>query len=134
MPNMQKVKMQDRDGTEFTMQLELRKGEKGYFVFLTDTHQLGGSRLAQDAVFYIEKICQKLCLDNTHTKFYRHIFNEQMGSLFGRFNINWENAGNPSYGFQVLTNLDDLNGINEVLKSTGVISLADHVAGRRQAS
>ncbi|GAB1258929.1 hypothetical protein NBRC116494_34310 [Aurantivibrio plasticivorans] len=132
MPEMQKVKMQDRDGNEFSMQLELRKSDSKYFVFLTDTHQLGGSRLAQDAVFFIEKVCQKLCLDNTHTQFYRHIYNEQMGSMFGRFNISWENTDGPSYGFQMLTNLDDVNGINKMLKESQAISLADHVAGRRK--
>lgn len=107
--------MADRSGEEFTMWLELRQFSGRNYVFLTDSHQLGSSRLAQDAMFYIEKVSKKLNLDVENTVFYRHICTDHMGSLFGRFVVNWAGEDGPKYRFQMLTNIDDLQNIKNVL-------------------
>lgn len=131
MPDMQKVKMSDRSGAEFTMFLEVRKRAKGYVIFVADTHQLGASKLAQDAVFYIEKVCQKLHLDPKQVQFYRHIYQHNMGSVFGRFNINWENPQKPSYKFQMLTNIEELQSVNLIIATSEIVPLAE-LAGKKR--
>ena len=133
LPDMQSVKVNDKNGVATTLSIEVRRGEKGLYVFLADNNQLGNSRLAQDAVYFFEKISQRLNLDQTQTTFYRHIFQDQMGSLFGRFKVDWTAEEGPSYRFQMLTNIDDLNNIKKILSSTVKVSLAE-LAGKQVAS
>jgi len=128
LPDMQQVKVNDKNGVATTLSIEVRRGEKSLYVFLADSNQLGNSRLAQDAVHFFEKICQRLNLDQTQTTFYRHIFQDQMGSLFGRYKVDWAAEEGPSYRFQMLTNIDDLNSIKKILNATVKVNLADLVS------
>lgn len=122
---MRRVKMTDSDGKEFVMEMDLRKGEDGLIhVFLSDTHQPGTSRLAQNAMYYIQQIVQKTKLDTSKAIFYRHIYMDETGSTFGRFNVDWENG--PSYKFQMLHNLEDHQKIKQFLE-TSVSILQDKV-------
>lgn len=127
LPEMQKVKMTDKDGSEFVMKIDLREGNGLTYVFLSDTHQPGASRLAQNAMYYIEKISQRLNLANADTVFYRHIYQEQMGSTFGRFKVDWKNEAGPSYKFEMLTNIDDLHSISGIIETTRPVSLQEQV-------
>ncbi len=134
LPTMENVKLTDRDGQPFLMAVELRKfGEKMY-VFMSDGNQLGSSVLAKDAVFYLEKIAKNLHLDTKNTIFYRHIFQEQMGSLFGRFRVDWENTESLSYQFKMLTNIEDLESIKHVIDGSESISLASLAASQKNAA
>lgn len=125
LPEMQRVKMTDKDGTEFVMEVDLRKGDDLTYVFLSDTHQAGASRLAQDAMHYLERLSQRLNLDQETTIFYRHIYHEQMGSTFGRFEVDWDNASGPSYKFQMLNNLEELQRISRIIKSSTRVSVQE---------
>ncbi|MGQ9425800.1 hypothetical protein ACXYTJ_09040 [Gilvimarinus sp. F26214L] len=117
LPDMQRVKMKDRDGAEFVMWLEIRKDHERTYVFLSDTHQVGESKLAQDAMFLIEKVKQRLKLDPETTRFFRHIYQEQLGSTFGRFDVDWQGS-EPNYRFRMLTNLEDIQEVQHILEST----------------
>ncbi len=133
LPNMRKVKMTDRQGEEFAMWIEVRKSDEQIYVFLSDTHQLGTSKLAQDAVYYFAKISKRLNLEGKNSVFFRHIYQEQMGSLFGQFNVDWENQAGPSYKFQMLTNIDDLQGVSKILDASESVNLQDQVTAREVA-
>lgn len=133
LPDMQKVKMTDREGVAFAMEIGLRKTDKFIYVFLSDTHHPGASRLAQDAMYYIKKIAQRLDLDKGNAIFYRHIYQEQMGSTFGRFNVDWKNDLGPSYKFQMLTNVDDLQNVNYIIANSTPLSLEEQVSERKSA-
>lgn len=133
LPDMQAVKISDRDGEALDLSIEVRRGENGLYVFLSDSHQLGSSRLAQDAVFFFEKVCARLNLNKETTTFYRHIFQGQMGSLFGRYKVDWEAENGPSYRFQMLTNIDDLHGVKALLDSTAKLELSE-LAGQKVAN
>jgi len=123
LPNMHKVKMINKDGEEFVMSLELRSDGQTNYVFLSDTNELGSSRLAKDAVYLIDKICRRLKLSGESTVFFRHIYQEQMGSMFGRFNVDWKNNTGPSYKFQMLTNIEEVLGVKRILATTEVVPL-----------
>lgn len=125
LPTMQKVKMTDKDGEEFSLWMEVRRGENGTYVFVSDSSQLGTSRLAQDTVYYFSKICRRLNLDSDSTVFYRHIYQENMGSMFGRFHIDWSAQPEPSYKFHMLTNIDELQSVTKLLKATAFVDLAE---------
>lgn len=117
LPNMRRVKMTDSDGKEFVMEMDLRKDNNGLiYVFLSDTHQPGTSRLAQNAMHYIEQIVRRTKLDTKNAVFYRHIYQEESGSSFGRFEVDWENG--PSYKFRMLHNLEDHQKIKELVESS----------------
>jgi hypothetical protein len=130
---MQQVKVSDKSGETVSLSIEVRRGENGIYVFLSDSNQLGASRLAQDAVYFFEKISQRLNLDQQHTTFYRHIYQAQMGSLFGRYSVNWKAESGPSYRFQMLTNIDDLHSVKRILETTVNVSLTE-LAGKQTAS
>lgn len=133
LPDMQHVSMSAKNGETSSLALEVRRGEKGLYVFISDSSQLGASRLAQDAVHFLEKVCQKLNLDPQQTTFYRHIYQEQMGSLFGRYTVNWAGESGPSYRFQMLTNIDELTGIKRILDATVKLNIAE-LASKKAAS
>lgn len=134
MPDMRRVKMVNRDGEAFVMWLELRKGGGTNYVFLTDTNDLGDSRLARDAVYLLDKICRQLSLRGDDTVFYRHIYREQVGSIFGHFEVDWHNPEGARYKFQMLTNLEDLHHIRRVLDTTEVVPLEAQVSHRKVAN
>ncbi len=128
LPEMQQITMSDQSGEQISLSVEVRRGENGLYVFLSDAHQLGASRLAQNAVFFFEKICHRLNLKQEETTFYRHIFQDQMGSLFGRYSVDWASKEGPSYKFQMLTNIDDLHNVKSLLDSTAKLELAELMA------
>ena len=132
LPTMQAVKVADKNGETTSLSIEVRRGENGIYVFLSDASQLGASRLAQDAVHYFEKVCHRLNLDQHAVTFYRHIFQDQMGSLFGRYQVDWEAKAGPSYRFQMLTNIDELHSVKTILDSTVKVDLSE-LAGQRAA-
>ena len=127
LPDMQQVKVSDKNGEAAHLSIEVRRGENGMYVFLSDSSQLGTSRLAQDAMHFLEKVSQRLNLNQQKTIFYRHIYQDQMGSLFGRYSVDWNNEEGPSYRFQMLTNIDDLTSVKKILNSTVKLSLAELV-------
>lgn len=133
LPDMKKVKMTDPAGEEFTMELELRRQGEAMYVFVADTHQLGDSHLAQDAVFFFEKICQRFQLSPEKTVFFRHIFQEQMGSLFGRFHVDWQGKEGPSYKFHMLTNIEDLQSMTRMIETSEPVDLAERLSQHRSA-
>lgn len=133
LPDMQQVKIADQKGEVVNLSIEVRRGKNGMYVFLADSNQLGTSRLAQDAVYFLDKISQRLNLDQNGTTFYRHIFQGQMGSLFGRYSVDWEAEEGPSYRFQMLTNIDDLHSVKHILDSTIKVELAE-LAGKKVAN
>ncbi|MGI1680089.1 MAG: hypothetical protein K6L75_15210 [Cellvibrionaceae bacterium] len=134
LPTMQNVKLTDREGQTLFMSVELRKlGEKTY-VFMSDGNPIGASALARDAVFYLKKISQRLGLDEKNTIFYRHIFQEQMGSLFGRFNVDWDNGESLSYQFKMLTNIDELVSVKGIIDSSEAISLSSLSSAEKNAA
>lgn len=133
LPSMRKVKMTDRQGEEFAMWIEVRKSDDNTYVFLSDTHQLGTSRIAQDAVYLFAKVAKRLNLDAKNSVFYRHIYQEQMGSLFGKFNVDWENKSGPSYKFQMLTNIDDLQSVSKVIAASERVSLQEQATAKQVA-
>ncbi len=130
LPNMQPMQLTDRDGMVFTVQIEVRKREDQYFVFLSDTHQLGGSRIAQDAMYCFGEIRKQLKLEARKTVFYRHIYQQNMGSLFGRFDMKWGDSSPTTYKFQMLTNIDDLQSVKNLLRDSEAVygAVADEPA------
>lgn len=125
LPSMQKISMKDKNGSDFSMSIEVRRNETTTYVFVADTHQLGSSRIAQDAVYYFDKLCRLLKLDGDKTVFFRHIYQEHMGSLFGRFLVNWNAQPEPSYRFQMLTNIDDLQSVNRLLTTSTKLNVEE---------
>lgn len=122
LPDMKEITLSDQAGEQVSLSIEVRHGETGLSVFLSDSSQLGASRLAQNAVYLIDQVCQYLDLDLEETTFYRHIYQEPMGSLFGTYSIDWEAQ---TYRFQMLTNIDELHNVKTLLDATDKIELAD---------
>ena len=133
LPDMQQVKVSDKNGEAANLSIEVRRGENGMYVFLADSSQLGASRLAQDAMHFLKKVSQRLNLNQEKTVFYRHIYQDQMGSLFGRYSVDWNNEDGASYRFQMLTNIDELNSVKKILASTVKLELAE-LASKQAAS
>ena len=124
LPAMIDVRLRDRDSKDVAMTVDAKIHKGRVFVFVSDTHQLGASKLAKDALFFIQQLIDRFQLDATKTEFYRHIYQEQMGSVFGRFNVDWNGGNDPSYRFQMLTNVDDMVGITRILADGELLDLS----------
>lgn len=129
-PEMQATTVVDREGDGLEMMIKAKMFNGRIYVFVSDSNQLGSSFLAKDALFYIQQLVDRFSLDTQKTEFYRHIYQETMGSLFGRFIVNWNNGSDPSYRFQMLTNVDDMVGVNKVLNKGEDVSLIETMAKR----
>ena len=123
LPAMTDVRLRDRDGKDVAMTIDAKVYKGRTYIFVSDTHQLGASKLAKDALYFIQQLIDRFHFDTTNTEFYRHIYQEQMGSVFGRFKVDWNGGNDPSYRFQMLTNVDDMVGITRILADGEVLSL-----------
>lgn len=123
LPAMLDVRLRDREGKDVVMSVDARTLKGRIYLFVSDTHQLGASHLAKDALYFIQQLVDRFQLDTDNTEFYRHIYQEQMGSVFGRFQVDWNGGSDPSYRFQMLTNVDDMVGITRILADGETVEL-----------
>lgn len=107
MPKMTGVQLRDRDGVSVTVDVKVFADGGKVAVVMADRSSESSSQIARNAASYIVQLVERLQLHPATTQFYRHVYLPQQGSLFGRFDVVWQDRQLISYSFAMLNNLDD---------------------------
>lgn len=107
MPKMTGVQLRDRDGVSVTVDVKVFAEGGKVAVVMADRSSESSSQIARNAANYIGQLVERLQLHPATTQFYRHVYLPQQGSLFGRFDVVWQERQLISYSFAMLNNLDD---------------------------
>lgn len=106
-PKMTAVQLVDREGLNQTLDVRLLAQGQEVYVFMADKVTTGNGLLARNAAVYIPQLLDRLQLDPAHARFFRHVYLPTQGSLFGRYEVVWQERQLISYSFAMLNNLDE---------------------------
>lgn len=113
LPDMLRITLLDRDNQSIDLGINILSYEDTTYVFMADID--GQAVLARNASGFISQLVQKLRLDCDGSRFIRHVFTPQSGSLFGVFDVQWQEQDVGSYSFTMLNHVDEADSIREVL-------------------
>lgn len=113
----------DRDGVEVGVDVKVFALAGNVSVFLADKQNSTSSSVSRNAATYLAQLVQRLDLHPVSTHFYRHVYNPQQGSLFGRFDIVWDGTQLVSYKFVMLNNLDEGKQLREWLDKATLVPI-----------
>ena len=118
---MTSVLLFDRDKVEVGVDVKVLALAGTVAVFMSDRQNNTSSSISRNAATYLAQLAQRLSLHPVSTQFYRHVYNPQQGSLFGRFDIVWSDVELVSYKFVMLNNLDEGKRLQDwIVKATVV--------------
>lgn len=118
---MTPVLLLDREGVEVAVDIKVLALAGSISVFISDKQTSTAGSISRNAAAYLVQLVRRLGLHPVSTHFYRHVYNPQQGSLFGRFDIVWQDAELVSYKFVMLNNLDEGKQLREwIVKATVV--------------
>lgn len=121
LPKMTVMLLLDRDNVEVGVDVKVLALAGTVAVFMSDRQNIASGSISRNAATYLPQLVQRLGLHPVSTQFYRHVFHPQQGSLFGRFDIVWNEAELVSYKFVMLNNLDEGKRLQEwIAKATAV--------------
>ena len=121
LPKMTSVLLFDRDKVEVGVDVKVLALAGTVAVFMSDRQNNTSSSISRNAATYLAQLAQRLSLHPVSTQFYRHVYNPQQGSLFGRFDIVWSDVELVSYKFVMLNNLDEGKRLQDwIVKATVV--------------
>ncbi|BFM17251.1 hypothetical protein R50073_34340 [Maricurvus nonylphenolicus] len=113
LPDMELLSVKDRDGNPCDIGVQALRHDDDTYIFLSDMSE--ETVIARNSAVIINQLVKRLRLNYEKTQFVRHVHTAQSGSLFGRFNIQWDGLAVGSYTFNMLNNLDEADSIREVL-------------------
>jgi hypothetical protein len=123
MPKMTGVQLRDRDGVSVTVDVKVFAHGGKVVVVMADRSTATSSLIARNAATYIVQLVERLQLHPGATQFFRHVYFPQQGSLFGRFDVVWQEQQLISYSFVMLNNLDDGKRLQEWLVTAALVPI-----------
>ena len=121
LPRMQRIALQDKSSAAVHLQLNVLQDQDRVMVFMEDVE--GRSALGRCAGILIEQLVERLKLDPENTEFYRHIFADASGSLFGRFHCEWKGRKLESYRFLMLNNISEIKQLQADISIANVFPI-----------
>ena len=112
---MHSVQLRDRDGRSANVDVKAFQEQDITHVFLSDPPAVGASSVARNCAIYITQLVERFDFSIEHTQFYRHIYIPDNGSLFGHFNLTWENEKLIDYTFSMLNVVDEGKKMHELI-------------------
>ena len=120
---MTSVLLLDRDKVEVGVDVKVLALAGTVAVFMSDRQNNTSSSISRNAATYLAQLSQRLSLHPVSTQFYRHVYNPQQGSLFGRFDIVWSDVELVSYKFVMLNNLDEGKRLQDWIAKATVVPI-----------
>ncbi len=120
-PKMTAMQVVDREGSSQVLDVKLLCHAEVIGVFMADRTP---GLLARNAATYIPQLLDRLQLQPQTTRFYRHVYLPQQGSLFGRFDIVWRDRDLLSYHFSMLNNLDEGSRLWEWINGASSVAIS----------
>lgn len=120
---MTSVLLLDRDGNAVAVDIKVLASGGCVSVFMSDKTANPGGLISRNAANFLTQLIQRLGLHFESTRFYRHVFHPQQGSMFGRFDILWSDAELTSYKFVMLNNLDEGQEVKEWIAKASVVPI-----------
>ena len=103
-PKMSAVQLTDRDGTNVLVDIKAFERQGQTHVFMSDQANPGNGSIARNGGVFIPQLSQRFGLQQSDSFFYRHVYLAQSGSLFGRFDLNWQESELSDYTFTMISN------------------------------
>ena len=122
LPDMLRITLLDRDNQSVDLGINILSYDNTTYIFMADVDEQ--PVLARNASGFISQLVQKLRLDCAATQFVRHVFTPQSGSLFGMFDVQWQEQTVASYSFTMLNHVDEADSIREVLLMGNSLAVA----------
>ena len=103
-PKMSAVQLMDRDGLDVSVDIKAFERRGQTHIFMSDQANAGNSSIARNGGVFISQLNQRFGLEQNDSFFYRHVFLASSGSLFGRFDLNWQETELSDYTFTMISN------------------------------
>lgn len=113
----------DRDNVEVGVDVKVLALAGTVAVFMADRQGNSSSSISRNAATYLAQLARRLGLHPTSTQFYRHVYHPQQGSLFGRFDIVWNDMALVNYKFVMLNNLDEGKRLQDWIAKATVVPI-----------
>lgn len=124
LPQMSPVQLLDRDGSKAQVDIKVLSFQGDTHVFMTDRANVGRASIGRNGGVYIPQLVERLALDRARSYFYRHVFMSTSGSLFGRFDLDWQSDELSSYTFSMLNSLDQGRQLKSLLTAAKPVLLS----------
>ena len=121
---MHAVELRDRDGRSACVDVKAFQDQDTTHVFLSDPPAVGASSVARNCAIYIAQLVERFDFPIEETQFYRHIYIPDNGSLFGRFNLTWEQGKLTAYTFSMLNVIDEGQNIHELIERSDPVEFS----------
>jgi hypothetical protein len=103
-PKMSAVQLMDRDSRKVSVDIKAFQRQGQTHVFMSDQANAGNGSIARNGGVFIAQLNQRFGLEQSDSYFYRHVFLAASGSLFGRFDLNWQANELLDYTFTMISN------------------------------
>lgn len=123
LPKMTAMLLFDRDNVEVGVDVKVLALAGTVAVFMADRQGNSSSSISRNAATYLAQLARRLGLHPTSTQFYRHVYHPQQGSLFGRFDIVWNDMALVNYKFVMLNNLDEGKRLQDWIAKATVVPI-----------
>jgi hypothetical protein len=123
LPKMTAMLLLDRDNVEVGVDVKVLALAGTVAVFMADRQGNSSSSISRNAATYLAQLARRLGLHPTSTQFYRHVYHPQQGSLFGRFDIVWNDIALVNYKFVMLNNLDEGKRLQDWIAKATVVPI-----------
>lgn len=123
-PDMSAVQLLDRDGCKVQVDIKAFHFQGDTHVFMADRANVGRASIGRNGGVYIPQLAERLALDRNRSYFYRHVFMPASGSLFGRFELEWQQRELASYTFSMLNDLDQGRQLKQLLTAAKPVTLS----------
>ncbi|HTF85937.1 MAG TPA: hypothetical protein VL987_15245 [Cellvibrio sp.] len=123
LPKMTAMLLLDRDNVEVGVDVKVLALAGTVAVFMADRQGNSSSSISRNAATYLAQLARRLGLHPTSTQFYRHVYHPQQGSLFGRFDIVWNDMALVNYKFVMLNNLDEGKRLQDWIAKATVVPI-----------
>ena len=123
LPKMTAMLLLDRDNVEVGVDVKVLALAGTVAVFMADRQGNSSSSISRNAATYLAQLARRLGLHPTSTQFYRHVYHPQQGSLFGRFDIVWNDIALVNYKFVMLNNLDEGKRLHDWIAKATVVPI-----------
>lgn len=123
-PGMSAIQLLDRDGCKAQVDIKMFSFQGDTHVFMADRANVGRASIGRNGGVYIPQLAERLALDRSRSYFYRHVFMPASGSLFGRFELEWQQHELTSYTFSMLNNLDQGQQLKQLLTAAEPVVLS----------
>ena len=123
-PKMSAVQLMDRDGRRVSVNIKAFERQGQTHVFMSDQSNAGNGSIARNGGIFISQLNQRFGLEQSDSFFYRHVFLAASGSLFGRFDLNWQDGELSDYTFTMLSSPAETFALKSLFTQATPITLS----------